>query len=450
MNDYIIGEWWIPGNKEKKVQGILIFDTEEYFAQLEVFGNLNFANDSFITINGLYDGKKEIALYQCLNKSTSKTLGEPSSTREIYNVTRVFKGIHAESDGKIYLDNLSAKFTETNKWSGLTSFEIDQSFNDRSFGLKTKESEVITAKIDDNTSLEINLLTSVPLIFDTSVEELRLKQECYFTFQFENKVDFEKAELEYVRHVQNFLIVAISEPVYIKKLISANKITDEHFQEVSILQEYEIEVRRKLHRHDMHFTLSDFKDEIGFLLETWYSKKDNLKHVLNSYLSRRLSKSFFEDYFLGLSRSLELYHRFFIGTKEINAEKKSELIENVKLKVDEKYHDTVLPKLSHVDEPSFNKRISETCEKFSSIVDKIISIKSFSHKVALLRNYWTHYESKYETEINAYNTFVLSDQLSVLLDICLLSEIGFSNTEIEDIIENRSDYNILKNNKSAT
>lgn len=452
MDDYTIGEWWSPSKPNHKIKGILIYNIEESFARLELFGHLETSPESFITINGHDDKGRKLALYQCTIKSVTGVIGDPTGPRDIYNVNRVFEKLHANSDGRIYLDNISVRFTETNKWSGLSAFEIDQNGLSNDFGVQTKESEIIEANLDNKCNLIINLYVSIPFIFDKSIEEVKLKQQCYFTFNFTNPIDFETIELEYIRHLQNFLIIAISEPIHIKKLISSEKVDKDSYKEITIRQEYESDKSngRRLHNVDMHFTLPDYKEKIAEMISTWFKKKIKLKHVLNSYISRRLNKPYFEDYFLGLARSIELYHRFFIGGGKIEEEVKERLINLVEKNIEESYLDNILPTLQYIEEPSFKERINSTYDKFEKIVEPFIKRNAFSHKVSLLRNYWTHYDSKYEEEIKSYNDFVLANQLSVLLDVCLISEMGFSDQELKDIIEDRRDYNILTKNKLAT
>jgi len=149
-------------------------------------------------------------------------------------------------------------------------------------------------------------------------------------------------------------------------------------------------------------------------------------------------RMYLEDRFLSLIQAIESFHRRVYGGKYLPDEKYDKLYEvlvnGVPEDVESELKDRLMEYLKYGNEFSLRKRLKEIFDKYKEILDKFIeNKKDFIEKVVNTRNYFTHYDKELkEYAARGEDLYRLTQKLRMCLEICLLTEIGFTSKEIKN------------------
>jgi hypothetical protein len=165
--------------------------------------------------------------------------------------------------------------------------------------------------------------------------------------------------------------------------------------------------------------------------------------LYNSYL-------YLENNFLSLVQAIESYHRRSFETKELEKEDKDSLIQQILDAIDPTHHDLISNKLKYIDEPSLRSRLKAIFDEHRSVLDNYIRKKRFCHKTYIARNYYTHYDNQLKVEVDKIDIIDLINKLEIVIEVCLLKELGFDLEEVGKCLQNRRDNNIRIQARSNT
>ena len=151
--------------------------------------------------------------------------------------------------------------------------------------------------------------------------------------------------------------------------------------------------------------------------------------------------------FLTLAQGLEAYHRATMPGKYVDDEsyraglrQKLWAVIPTPPEIDADFREGLDRRLDHLHEFSLRKRLKELAKKHAAILEGLIGdAKSFSDIVSDLRNKLTHPEEGNSKSDKDYRKLLkLSEKMALLLEVCFLSEMGFTQERIKEIIFNRS------------
>lgn len=108
--------------------------------------------------------------------------------------------------------------------------------------------------------------------------------------------------------------------------------------------------------------------------------------------------------------------------------------------IDADYREALSKKLDYLNEYSLRKRLKELAIKHTAVLQELIgTTDSFSGVVSDLRNKLTHPGEENEKTDKDYRKIIkYSEMMALLLEVCFLDEIGFTQETIKEIIFNRS------------
>jgi hypothetical protein len=97
-------------------------------------------------------------------------------------------------------------------------------------------------------------------------------------------------------------------------------------------------------------------------------------------------------------------------------------------------------KLNYLREFSLKKRLKDLAKKHTDILEIFIgNPEEFSATVSDLRNKLTHpSEGGTKAETDYRKLLGFSEKMALLIEVCFLSEIGFTHDRVKEIISNRS------------
>lgn len=208
------------------------------------------------------------------------------------------------------------------------------------------------------------------------------------------------------------------------------------------------------------FGFKDVKEQFSELLTLWEQNSKELESIIDLYLRLTyIPKRHINDFFLSLAQAIEAFHSLghsgrYIDKKiykkvvrktleeAVNSITDSILLENGEGSLDLREYKRILKeeKLSHLNSFSLRERLEEIISEYRSCLpdDFFASLEdqsNFLKKIRKTRNYLTHLSSeKDEYVASGQDLLVLSRKLRVLLEVCLLKQLGLKDMDIKKII----------------
>jgi ApeA N-terminal domain 1/Apea-like HEPN len=399
------GRWWLPDVPDTEIRGTLrLIPKEEAVLDLEgIFKDLD---SKYITkeqdiILGITADDDYVTLVKCEPHGLS---GDAQGLKaSSYYANKVFKGVHFQKTQDIKFTSVYVKYSYLNEWVNITGFDM-QPLPGEEIVIKYKTPEPIIVNINDD--YKISLIVRAGHFTNYIGErEVSIKEKTYIMIETMKEKSFAEFK-KIIRHVQNFLSLGVTEPVYpltIDGLSQNGKIVN--------IYDLEININKTTHdllTSDMLFTLKNIEDRFEELLRNWIRKADLLDSVYILYFSTLYNPHLYlEVQFLNLVHAIESYHNASTQAKYNKRKKK-----------------TVL-----------KKRLIEVFENCFDVISSFIKDKEiFINKVVNTRHYLIHRNPKQkhmaakEDELDD-----LTQKLKILIEICLLNELGFTLAEVKNL-----------------
>lgn len=197
--------------------------------------------------------------------------------------------------------------------------------------------------------------------------------------------------------------------------------------------------------YHMLFDYQKIKDTFSQKFSNWFNRADILDTVMDQYffvIDRNISR--LELNFLQLIQAIESYHRRTRTNTAIPIEEHELRIKNILESVPEEHRKWLAQKIHYSNEPSLRQRLKDIYDQFSEILSPIFNKKKLINKAVDTRNYLTHFDqSLKDKSLNGMRLYYFLERLKLILQICLLSEIGFSNSEIIKLFKKNTTYNMF-------
>ncbi len=435
------GDWWLPGKKDQKIRGELHFSEEEGpRLTLDSCGNV-MPNETDIIL-GLTDNKEKITLYDCY-------MQWPGSSNDEYESEYMFRGVHFEDIP--HFSRIEFQSEILSQWVNIDGFthrnDVALRPNESAIFYKKPE-DIILCKWDGCTySLVFKLIQTTTGGPDRKQE---FQQKVYFRLDFEEEVILSSVE-RLTRALMNMLTFTADRPVYSSEMIGYSSVTGKAPIEIYLKQHVKSHLTREKLRPRLLFQLTDTRDQAPEFLEKWMELSlGPLSPFTNNYIAEKyIPLGFVERGFLEYVRCLEVYHR---KTSERKAIPKEEFERRCQLIVREiresKIKRWVKGKLKHADELTLQDRLQEITGKYRYNIELFSdrAVQDFCKRIADERHYLTHFEEKKDQErLTLIEMIELTDQMKKLIDICILTSLGFDQDFIDTLFyyEIPFDYKIM-------
>jgi hypothetical protein len=185
------------------------------------------------------------------------------------------------------------------------------------------------------------------------------------------------------------------------------------------------------------FTFKDVENKFETCLQNWYRKYDELEPVYQLYFGALYGQFVYLNLkFLCFVQALETYHRRALGNEELPRDKHEKRIKNILDTAPIEYKNWLKYQLKYGNEPNLQRRFIDLFDKFTVPIRSLIPDENtFIKKVVDTRNYMTHYDlTLKEKSAIGKELFLITERLRILLETCLLSEIGFNSEEIKSLL----------------
>lgn len=463
------GIWWLSDDPEEKIAGTLSF-TPGKGAVLDLMGSFEnikstnykgsitkkvWAGELFEPeiMLGTSSGGKKITLHKCFetNKRYSSS-GFPTSS---FYANIVFIGWHFTKPEELKFKSFFVNYPHFEEWSkiGVFSHCLESEEKSKQYEVKYEVPEPVKAKIDNfKISFDHNLNISGDWL-----REVNLKHTTFIKIEPEDELHFEEYQ-SILYHLQNFLSLATTRAIYPLSI----EATTEQYKRVSTFPKGKVhhphieifynvigkvDLSKKLTHYDMLFTFEDISEQFETYLQNWFDKADLLKPVYDLFFGTLYNPSMYLEFqFLSLIQAVESYHRRMFGGEYLSDEGYKEvydaLVNAIPDSVEGGFKDSLKSRIRYGNEFSLRTRLRGIFEsdKYREIISEFIENKdAFIGGVVDTRNYLTHYEGEEKAAIGEeIDPFIY--KLKILLEMCLLTELGFSSEEIKKLFSRNKRY----------
>jgi len=437
------GIWWLPDKPKEQVSGTLKFTPEEG-ATLELRGsfknikNINKMVNSEIILGVSSNGKK-ITLYKC-SKNESRMYFPSFLSTSSCHVEIVFIGAHFQKPEDIKFKSISVYYTHLDEWVGISMFNIQHLPDGKTIIIRYKQPDPIRATIND-----WKIILDFKVTTRSILQKANIEQRTYIRIEPSE----EKSLDEYwntIYHIRNFLTLGVAKPVYPLVIKGETEVNKEMIDGTIYYPPVEVFYRvpdiprlpETLLPHYMLFTFGDISNRFEFFLRNWFNKVSTLEPVYDLYFGTLYNPHMYiEHQFLSLTQAVESFHRRTSKGKYLkdNEYKKvyDALVNAIPDGVRSDLKDRLKTYLKYGNEFSLRKRLEEIFDKYQEVLNKFIENRdAFIKKVVNTRNYQTHYDKALKKySVSKEELPLVIEKLRILLQICLLTELGFSPEEIK-------------------
>ena len=439
------GYWWLPNRPQTKISGTLTFNPDEgaildLEGSLKDIGDLNRLLRPEVILGASLDGKN-ITLLNCVETKTN--LHVPGYLTMSFFAVVVLVGAHFQRADIIKFKKLSIHYSYLDEWVNISGFNIQQRSQTQT-QVEYKLPKPIQVTGGEDYKIFINFRAKP---YFAEPKKVSIEQRAFINIEFSEEKSFDEY-LSLMDHIRNFLSLGVTEPVYplaIEGITELNKevIKDKvYYPPVKIFAEQpDIPTTlRILHPSNMLFTFNDISDKFGMLLKNWFKKADLLEPVYSLYFGTLYNPRMYPEHrFLSLIHAIESFHQRVHGGKYLSDDDdygriRDVLVNAIPNDVMRDFRESLTNKIKYGNEYSLGKRLKEIFVKYQENLKFIENKDIFIRKIVDTRNYLTHYDKELrEQSASGEALYHLTQKLKMVMEICLLSELGFSSSEIKGL-----------------
>jgi len=411
------GYWFLPGQPDNKVAGILYFERHKEI-HLELIGGFD-SNDLFFNspvniILGVGNNAEKITLINCYGYGSKNFSCEFPIT--FYKCQYIINGKHLLNIEEKVFNKIVVDLSTLYDWLPFRAIQTKINRPDN----KIIETSFVMSELNAwERIVEINNEYTLKLFTDYGYHSPYNKKMIELYQNILCEISCRRGKRSFVE-LLNFMSLF----KHLLSLISMNSTNylqiklydDDEFQEISngnrIFNSTEclyIE-RDPLSSIDSWnkylFDYSDIENQFSEMIKKWYSNANSLAPIRSNLITSIAPKVVFTNSdFLIIVQALEGYYRRFINSDST-------------IKLRKRLEDIIL----------INKEVVTT-KNISIDLDKVV--KS--------RNYYSHLFERNENVLDGIELFEETKQLRILLIACVLNIIGFEKEQIHELIKKNSE-----------
>ncbi|MFC3957650.1 hypothetical protein [Halovivax cerinus] len=447
------GHWWLPGNRDERVVGGVLSYHPTDGLELDVFDSLtHHASDAFKIsedgeppvvdrILGITDDGDRVTLDTCQRTFKRVVNGSEVIRPETFLVTRALLGEHFHDE--IQFESVGMQLEALHRWFSRSGLNLDldpDAGEQETNGTVEKQasepvvsaqytypdsetvvSDDLTVHFDPGITVERGRSTTVKFSETTSIEVGPRWSEDTISLNRTQTV---------LRKIQLFLALGLQEPVQPIEITGYYESGGEQPEaSVEILTNSSAEdtVSENSHPQELLFLLPDIEEEFESVLDTWIKSFEELAPVLNIYFKTIYDDPDLITMYLLRRATLEAYYRTRICANQPGGPS----LDHTGFEEPQADYDTIKALLGEETEKSFDVQLEEIFERHSDtaskVPDQVVDWVSEAHSSidSLLEG----------TQNSSFALYRRSENLAIIFNIVILSEIGLSPDRIATFIK---------------
>ena len=449
------GDWWQAHQPDKQLQGHITYGPLSG-AEVDLFGDFGNWLDpghkpARFTLHGTTHDNKPISLFDCL-VSGGQSFFPGSAASAVRSLSGIVGG-HYSSLEDVRFQKVSALFTELRDWVWTTGIKTQPGTDDQLVTVTYSLPAIVPLGQIGPLTVSIHFTATASPGFHT----LSIEQDCALHMEADS-MQPHAVFAECISSFQQFLTLALQKSAYPTRITGRIDQPRETIADTPIYDDYLLIHSRSSAKskrpactpHDFLFTSHELDSTPAEAFTRFVHRQKALAASMDLYFTTVHHKfSLPRVRFLMLAQSLEAYHRATLPGKYVSDESYNTGLRKLLWDAIPKDPETTGKdflaslggKLDHLHEFSLRKRLKELTAKHSPILDHLIGPpEAFSTAVAERRNQLTHASEQNQGAGEDYRTLcVLCDKMALLLEVCFLDEIGFTNDRIKQIVTSRSE-----------
>jgi len=440
------GNWWLPDRQEKQFYGELSFNQSDggtliLSDTLDKLYDFPTRNEDFIILGNFTEELKndtksftKVAAVISLMTSQQEKIGQiENSVKIVLRLKYIFLGIHIE-DKNIKFEKIAVSYSNLDHWiSAIHDLDAER-LQDRT----TYNSPVIA--VNDECIIQIN---SSPTFHREDSKTIR-EDNIQFAIESLGDKTF-RNYLELEGKVRDFLNFAITKAIVIQSF--EGFIGHGHASTPAriLIHTY---ITEKMHKLEIKsrslFLYSEVADRLEYYLNNWFRLYRENKVIMDLFFGVVYNtKSYLSNNFLMLFTAIEAYHQAFIDEHSERKKEKELFGDNVIKKIEEygfsKEERERLKQLVNVfgKQLSSKERLEEIYDQYADILpslsSKIGTKNNFIRRIVDIRNDLSHGNVHPDSLDKDNDLFWQFKNLQLILQLCILSRLGFDNEKIKQI-----------------
>jgi hypothetical protein len=437
------GFWWLPDFPNDRLVGTVTYGPRRGF-EVELVGAL-LGLEKGPAAWGLFDvwGQtvrgKPVTLLGA--HQTSLQTHMPGYATSKIEASRGIVGGHYPNIDEVLVHTVDLQFDYLTAWAGQSGI------TERSAANNTWEVTIAPGNSVPLGQSEEITTELVPYVFhNRSRTELRLEERCELRLHADSPRSFPHfdALISAVRILLTFAAGQAAHPRQTKAQ-TPDKTAEINgkplWREIEMIRAIHIpRDLREINAEDMLFTLRDLEPQPAKTFETFLTVRERLQPVFDLFFPTY----FYPDMpppqqFLNLVYATEALHRVTVGgqyqtDEDYESGLKKELHDAIPSSVSEDFRQSLTTKLGFLHEFSLRKRLRDLLQKYNELVSPYIPKHGqFVEAVSEARNCLVHATTG-RIVPEYVELWKLAQQLGMLLEVTLLSEIGFQQERVRSII----------------
>jgi hypothetical protein len=445
------GYFWLPSKPDERLPGTLRI-SESGEAELEVLGvfvdHVAAINDEpkIERINGLIEDGKLVTLDKCFYRKRSISFGGIS--KSIVYVKFVFVGVQYEDGEEIKFSSFRFSVEGLDEWLSISGIKVEHDFETKSASIIFQPPEKIRIKLTEDIDLLFTFGWTIPFL--SNITEAKITQKAYITLT-SNKLLPLQTFISLAFKLNNFLCFAIDQTVSIDSIIAFSY---ELKQKIKDNKEYEVPIEvyypslpfsgtvPKVQWHRMLFRYGHVAERIQDILVKWLDAYERIEPAFNLYFaSKSGAHEYIDEKFLSLAQGIEAFHRRTSDETVMPDTKFNDIVQTLITACPEEKRKWLEDELKYSNELSLRIRLRQLMDPFESFFRSSKGRKALINKIVNTRNYLTHYDKSLEKEAcNGSQLLELCMRMECLFQLHFLKEIGFSEQQINMIIEQNDQF----------
>lgn len=439
----IIGEWWLPETPNVKVSGALKFSIQSTYLELngsfEPTQGLTTPSDREI-IHGLGRKGEKITLNKCYFTQLEGNLGSANVT---YVIQTFFVGSYFQNEDEIKFSKINVKFSKLNTWIQTHGFksEIERP---STYVHKYTSPQNITVKIDEQLSFSIVFGFSTTIEHEPKKRRL-MEQDVSINLFVDEELDLLKF-WKIVHHLRHFISLGILAPENVAALIGfTNRFTHQvgQQQEMDEIKIYWSKGNSPNNSYvnltNMMFSFEQIQNNFENYIKKWFELRETLGIVANLYFGTLYNpQSYINEKFFNIVASLESFHRIYRDDKTWSEEHFEQLKSTIGNAItDNEDREKIMGKIKYANELTLRNRLKQIINEYNFVLTSERGFdNSFIDLVVETRNYYAHYDLSLKNNIiSNENLPIFINKLRIIVEICLLSQMGMEEEDIKTCVQ---------------
>lgn len=434
-------------------------------------------------ILGLLDNNEEISLYRCSGRIEKLDI---LNERPIlsFNVEYVFRNIHFENEQDIKFKSISVQYSNLREWIGKSGIQVVVSQEENQLWISYKPPSNIHLTKIDTLGLDITFsqiyLNPFDFLFGAKYYKANIEQKTYLTVQNPCNQPLDEC-IKLIINFRDLLSFAMTKPTSVIEVTGKTDVTDtKYVPQASGEIVFEEERREtqviilfslgnsakaseiKILPNEMLFLFSDLENNLGEVFQEWMNKREMYEPIFDLLMTTMYTPNLYLHYgFLNIVQALEAYHTnkyegryqdekvyekgLYKKFREVLDTFPSES-NNQKNGISDEFRNALKGKLRAQTRFTLETRLKELLSAVSSLLpNDFIGDKNdrnlFARRAAETRNALTHHDKeKRKNAAKGQELFQLFHTLTVILQICLMTEINLTNHSIKALVERNRAY----------